>query len=63
MPMVCSSCAVAVVWVVAGGQPGVVSPSAVVASDHDYERFAPLDPAGKPNLARGVREFVVGTGG
>jgi hypothetical protein len=31
--------------------------------DHDYERFAPLDPAGKPDPARGVREFVVGTGG
>jgi 3',5'-cyclic AMP phosphodiesterase CpdA len=31
--------------------------------DHDYERFGPLDPRGKPNLARGVREFVVGTGG
>jgi hypothetical protein len=31
--------------------------------DHDYERFAPLDPAGRPDPARGLREFVVGTGG
>jgi acid phosphatase type 7 len=31
--------------------------------DHDYERFAPQDPDGKPDTARGIREFVVGTGG
>jgi hypothetical protein len=31
--------------------------------DHDYERFAPQDPAGKADPARGLREFVVGTGG
>jgi acid phosphatase type 7 len=31
--------------------------------DHDYERFAPLDPAGAPDPARGLREFVVGSGG
>ena len=31
--------------------------------DHDYERFAPQDPSGGSDLARGVREFVVGTGG
>ena len=30
--------------------------------DHDYERFAPQDPKGKAD-PRGVREFVVGTGG
>ncbi len=30
---------------------------------HDYERFAPLDPAGHIDKARGVREFVIGTGG
>ena len=30
--------------------------------DHDYERFAPQDPNGKAD-PRGVREFVVGTGG
>ena len=30
--------------------------------DHDYERFAPQDPEAKPD-ARGIREFVVGTGG
>lgn len=30
---------------------------------HDYERFAPLDDHGKRNDARGIREFVVGTGG
>lgn len=31
--------------------------------DHDYERFAPQDPDGKADPARGIREFVVGTGG
>jgi hypothetical protein len=31
--------------------------------DHDYERFAPQDPDGKPDTKRGIREFVVGTGG
>lgn len=31
--------------------------------DHDYERFAPQDPQGKADAARGIREFVVGTGG
>jgi len=31
--------------------------------DHDYERFAPQDPSGKPDPERGIREFVVGTGG
>jgi Calcineurin-like phosphoesterase len=31
--------------------------------DHDYERFAPLDPAGEPDPERGIREIVAGTGG
>ncbi len=31
--------------------------------DHDYERFAPQDPDGKVDEKRGIREFVVGTGG
>ncbi len=31
--------------------------------DHDYERFAPLDPLGQVDPVRGYREFVVGTGG
>ncbi|MGD0401712.1 MAG: metallophosphoesterase [Candidatus Acidiferrales bacterium] len=31
--------------------------------DHDYERFAPQDPDGKPDPQKGIREFVVGTGG
>jgi acid phosphatase type 7 len=31
--------------------------------DHDYERFAPQDPDGKLDWQRGIREFVVGTGG
>ena len=31
--------------------------------DHDYERFAPQDPAGNLDTARGIREFVAGTGG
>jgi hypothetical protein len=35
----------------------------LVAHEHNYERFAPLDPLGRVDRARGVREFVVGTGG
>lgn len=31
--------------------------------DHLYERFAPLDAAGKTDPKHGLREFVVGTGG
>jgi hypothetical protein len=31
--------------------------------DHDYERFAPQDPQGNTDPERGIREFVVGTGG
>jgi len=31
--------------------------------DHDYERFAPQTPAGVADPQRGIREFVVGTGG
>ena len=30
---------------------------------HDYERFAPQNPAGQLDNARGIRQFVVGTGG
>lgn len=30
---------------------------------HQYERFAPQTPSGTPDPARGIREFVVGTGG
>jgi hypothetical protein len=35
----------------------------LVGHDHDYERFAPQTPAGTLDSARGVRQFVVGTGG
>jgi acid phosphatase type 7 len=31
--------------------------------DHDYERFAPQTPDAVADPARGIREFVVGTGG
>ncbi len=31
--------------------------------EHDYERFAPQDPAGNADAARGLTEIVVGTGG
>ena len=30
---------------------------------HNYERFAPQTPAGVVDHARGIRQFVVGTGG
>ena len=31
--------------------------------EHNYERFAPQDPNGVADTERGIREFVVGTGG
>ena len=31
--------------------------------DHDYERLGPLDPTGAVDETRGIRSFVVGTGG
>ncbi len=33
------------------------------AHDHTYERFAPQTPAGTLDNTRGIREFIVGTGG
>lgn len=36
---------------------------AISGHDHQYERFAPQDPAGRPDAARGIRQFIVGTGG
>lgn len=35
----------------------------LVGHDHTYERFAPQNPSGQLDAARGIREFVVGTGG
>jgi hypothetical protein len=35
----------------------------VSGHDHNYERFAPQTPDAKPDALRGIREFVVGTGG
>jgi acid phosphatase type 7 len=32
-------------------------------NNHFYERFGPQDPGGKADPARGIREFIVGTGG
>ena len=31
--------------------------------DHNYERFAPQAPSGALDLSRGIRQFIVGTGG
>ena len=31
--------------------------------DHLYARYKPLDPSGNPDPRRGIREFIVGTGG
>jgi hypothetical protein len=31
--------------------------------DHLYARYRPLDPSGNPDPRKGIREFVVGTGG
>jgi hypothetical protein len=35
----------------------------LVGHDHGYERFAPQNARGGRDLARGIREFVAGTGG
>jgi hypothetical protein len=36
----------------------------VLSADyHHYERFAPLAPSGRADARRGIRSFVVGTGG
>ena len=35
----------------------------ITGHDHEYERFAPQTPTAAPDPARGIREFVVGTGG
>jgi Calcineurin-like phosphoesterase len=35
----------------------------LVGHEHNYERFAPQTPSGAADPARGIREFVVGTGG
>jgi hypothetical protein len=35
----------------------------VVGHSHNYERFAPQDLDARPRPGRGIREFVVGTGG
>jgi hypothetical protein len=35
----------------------------VNAHHYYYARFAPMDPSGKADDARGIREFIVGTGG
>lgn len=35
----------------------------LVGHDHTYERFAPQDPDGNLNVATGIRQFVIGTGG
>jgi hypothetical protein len=35
----------------------------ISAHDHTYERFSPQKPDGTADASRGIREFVVGTGG
>jgi len=35
----------------------------IAGHDHDYERFAPQTPDGVADTDRGIRQFVVGTGG
>jgi PKD repeat protein len=35
----------------------------IVGHDHDYERFAPQNPAGVRDSLHGIREIVAGTGG
>ncbi len=53
----------------AGMQPiwaalvGAGAELALSGHDHDYERFQPLNAAGMPDSANGLRQLVVGTGG
>ena len=35
----------------------------LVAHAHNYQRWSPLNPTGAADAARGIRQFVVGTGG
>jgi len=35
----------------------------LVGHDHTYERFAPQDPEANADPAKGIRQFVIGTGG
>ena len=35
----------------------------ISAHDHNYQRFTPQDPDGEADPERGIRQFVVGTGG
>lgn len=35
----------------------------VNGNEHLYERFSPMDPQGKQDRQRGIREFIAGTGG
>ena len=35
----------------------------LIGHDHIYERFAPQTPTGDANSARGIRQFVIGSGG
>jgi hypothetical protein len=35
----------------------------VTGHNHEYERFAPQNPSGQRDTTRGIRAFVVGTGG
>lgn len=35
----------------------------IAGHDHLYERFAPYDPSGRRDDAKGIRQFTVGTGG
>jgi acid phosphatase type 7 len=35
----------------------------LAAHEHNYQQFAPMDATGKLDVARGMRSFVVGTGG
>ena len=37
--------------------------SSISGHDHLYERFAPQDPDGRLDPVRGIRQFIVGTGG
>jgi acid phosphatase type 7 len=36
---------------------------ALVAHDHNYQRYAPMDNAGAVDTSHGIRQFIVGTGG
>ena len=50
-------------WAVGSVVSDTVADVVLSAHDHTYERFSPQSPTGQAEPTRGIRQFVVGTGG